>query len=210
MKSLVHYKQIAELFRYPDENLVSNTKACLLSIQNFAPELEQKLNHFLASIEKLNTKTQQEYFMKTFDVKAICYLDIGYVMFGEDYKRAQLLVNLQKEHVIADVDCGNELADHLPNVLCLLSKTKNPEFVEELGFIITQPAVRFMITKFQNIENYYKDLFEVLLTMLQNDFTGDGMKEYAFAEEKFNGKNEFLMPSPKMTICDSNCKQKRF
>jgi nitrate reductase molybdenum cofactor assembly chaperone len=210
MKSLNHYNKIADLFRYPDENLVFNTKASLNIVQEIYPEMSQKMADFLENIEKSSLKHQQEYFMKTFDVKAICYLDLGYVMFGEDYKRAQLLVNLQKEHVIAGVDCGNELADHLPNVLCLLSKTLNPEFAEELGFIITMPTVRFMLTKFQNIDNYYKYLLEVLVYMLQNDFKGEELKGFAFAEEKFNGKNEFLMPSPKMTVCNSNCKQKRF
>ncbi len=210
MKSLNHYNKIADLFRYPDENLVSNAKASLNIVQQSYPHMLEKMTAFLENIEKLNLKHQQEYFMKTFDVKAICFLDIGYMMFGEDYKRAQLLVNLQKEHAIADVDCGNELADHLPNVLCLLSKTQNTEFAEELGFIITMPTVRFMLTKFENIDNYYKDLLEVLVYMLQNDFKGDELKDFAFAEEKFNGKNEFLMPSPKMTVCNSNCKQKRF
>ncbi len=210
MKSLNHYNKIADLFRYPDENLVSNAKASLNIVQQSYSHMSEKMTAFLENIEKLNLKHQQEYFMKTFDVKAICFLDIGYMMFGEDYKRAQLLVNLQKEHAIADVDCGNELADHLPNVLCLLSKTQNTEFAEELGFIITMPTVRFMLTKFENIDNYYKDLLEVLVYMLQNDFKGDELKDFAFAEEKFNGKNEFLMPSPKMTVCNSNCKQKRF
>jgi nitrate reductase assembly molybdenum cofactor insertion protein NarJ len=210
MKSLSHYNQIADLFRYPDENFTHTAKSILESMRNLMPELSSELGDFIKAIEGSDTLSQQEYFMKTFDVNAVCYLDLGYVMFGEDYKRAQLLVNLQKEHVVANVDCGKELADHLPNVLCLLSKTKNPEFVEELGYIITMPAVRFMITKFKNSDNYYKILLEVLLQMLLNDFKGENMKEFAFAEEKFNGKNEFLMPSPKMTICNSKCKQKRF
>ena len=67
-----------------------------------------------------------------------------------------------------------------------------------------------MLTKFKNIDNYYKGLLEVLLDILQHDFQGDGLKEFAFSEESFSGKNEFLIPSPKMSICDSNCKQKRF
>lgn len=210
MNKFDHYKQLADLFRYPDDMLLERAKDFLESTQKLMPANDKKLNTFVAAIEKLSTKEQQEYFLKTFDVKAICYLDLGYVMFGEDYKRAQLLVNLQNEHKEAGVDCGNELADHLPNVLCLLAQTNNSIFAEELGFIITIPAVRFMLTKFNNIDNHYKGLLEVLLDILQHDFHGDGLNEFAFAEESFSDKNEFLIPSPKMTICDSNCKQKRF
>jgi len=209
MQNLNHYKLIADLFRYPDDNLLPRAKAVLKLVSKQYPAQSQKLAEFVAAIEDIDTKHQQEYFMKTFDVQAVCYLDIGYMMFGEDYKRAQLLVNLQKEHKVAGIDCGSELADHLPNVLSLLAQTTNQGFATELGFIITMPAVRFMLTKFKNIDNYYTGLLEVLLEILQHDFLGEGLKEYSFAEETFSGKNEFLIPSPKMTICNSNCKPKR-
>lgn len=209
MQNKNYYQIIADLFRYPEENLVPRAQEFLKVVQDQFPAQSEKMVMFVAAIEDLTTKGQQEYFMKTFDVQAVCYLDLGYVMFGEDYKRAQLLVNLQNEHKVAGVDCGSELADHLPNVLRLLATTKNQEFAEELGYIITAPAVRFMLTKFNNIDNYYKGLLEVLLKMLQQDYTGEGLDEFAFADEIFSGKNEFLMPSPKMTICDSNCKPKR-
>ncbi len=147
--------------------------------------------------------------MKTFDVQAVCYLDLGYVLFGEDYKRAQLLVNLQSEHKVAGVDCGSELGDHLPNVLMLLSKTTDPGFAEELGFIITTPAVRFMLTKFKNINNIYKDMLEVLLVFLQRDFKGEQLAEYALPEQTFEGAGDFAIPSAKSVICDTHCKKRK-
>jgi nitrate reductase assembly molybdenum cofactor insertion protein NarJ len=148
--------------------------------------------------------------LKTFDVQAICYLDIGYVLFGEDYKRAQLLVNLQNEHQKAGIDCGTELGDHLPNVLSLLSKTDDPDFAEELGFIVTTPAIRFMLIKFKDIKNnYYKVLLEVLYAFLQRDFSGENLKEYAVPEQAFNGDRDFVMPSPKSVICDTHCHKRK-
>ncbi len=204
------YQKIADLFRYPDENLTTNARS-FLELSGTIPQDEiNELQKFVTALENSTVKQQQEYYMKTFHVQAICYLDIGYMMFGEDYKRAQLLVNLQNEHKIAGVDCKNELADHLPNVLTLLSKTTNMEFSEELGFIITMPAVKFMFSRFNNTDNYYRSLFKVLLSFLNNDFTGERLMEFSFAEEKFSVKNEFLMPSPKMTVCNSNCKQKKY
>ena len=178
MQNLNHYKLIANLFRYPDEKLLPRAKTVLKLVSKEYPDQSQKLAEFVPPIEDINTNQQQEYFMKTFDVQAICHLDIGYVMFGEDYKRAQLLVNLQKEHKVAAVDCGSELADHLPNVLNLLAQTTNEGFATELGFIITMPAVRFMLTKFKNIDNYYVELLEVLSEILQRDFPGDGLQEF--------------------------------
>ncbi len=210
MRKLNHYKYIAELFRYPDDNFTAKAIDFAKNIAPDFPFVSEKLNDFVGKIENLNTKELKEYYSKTFDVQAICFLDIGYMMFGEDYKRAQLLVNLQKEHKIAGVDCGTELSDHLPNVLCLLAQTKNNDFAEELGFIIVTSSVRFMLTKFKNEHNYYKTLLEVLLDMLQHDFDGNGLSEFAFSDDSFSEKNEFLMPSPKISVCNSVCNQKRF
>ena len=161
MKSLVHYELLGSLFRYPDANFNTKLLSNLKMIEENYIEVFPEMKRFVDAIASLNTKEKQEYYLKTFDVKAICYLDIGYMMFGEDYKRAQLLVNLQNEHNEAGVDCGTELADHLPNILTLISKTKNDDFKEELGFIITMPTIKFMLTKFEAGDNHYEDIFKV-------------------------------------------------
>ena len=210
MKNLSHYKILADMFRYPDEHSVEYANKFLEMIVAELPEKAEAMQQLIDIHTQSSVREQQEYYLKTFDVQAVCYLDIGYVLFGEDYKRAQLLVNLQNEHKNAEIDCGSELGDHLPNVLTLLSKTTDPDFAEELGFIITAPAVRFMLTKFTNINsNYYKNLLEVLYEFLQRDFKGDNLLEYAVPEQAFNGDNDFVMPSPKSAICDTHCNKRK-
>jgi len=207
---LDHYIKISELFQYPGEELTQTALDFKKTVSISIPGCLEEYQIFLKAIQALNFKQQQEYYMKTFDVQAICHLDIGYLIFGEDYKRAQLLVNLQNEHLKAGIDCGSELGDHLPNVLKLLASTTDKEFLEELGFIITSPAVRFMISKFKDSDNYYKHLLEVLSAFLLQDFKGEGLAKYAFPEEALNGDNEFIMPSAKSDICQSHCKSKNF
>jgi len=210
MKSLNHYKILADMFRYPDEHSVGYSNKFLDMVVAELPEKALMMQQLIDTHNKSSIREQQEYYLKTFDVQAVCYLDIGYVLFGEDYKRAQLLVNLQSEHKQAGIDCGSELGDHLPNVLTLLSKTSDPDFAEELGFIITTPAVRFMLTKFTNItSNYYKDLLEILYEFLQRDFKGDNLLEYAVPDHAFSGDNDFVMPSPKSAICDTHCHKRK-
>lgn len=206
MKNLHHYNILADLFRYPDENFQEYLDHSLVLILTGFSEKQQEVQQIIADHKQLSLKEQQEYYLKTFDVRPVCYLDIGYVLFGEDYKRAQLLVNLQTEHKNAGVDCGSELGDHLPNVLYLLSKTTDPDFAEELGFILTMPAVKFMLTKFDKIgSNFYKALLEVLYESLKRDFKGENLQEFAVPEQAFSSKKEFLMPSPKSAICDTHC-----
>jgi nitrate reductase assembly molybdenum cofactor insertion protein NarJ len=210
MKTLHHYNTLANMFRYPDEHMAEYSKNLMEMILKVFPDKFSELKKPIENHNQLSIKEQQEYYLKTFDVQAICYLDIGYVLFGEDYKRAQLLVNLQNEHKNAGIDCGSELGDHLPNVLTLLSQTSDPDFAEELGFIVTTPAVRFMLTKFKDIQtNYYKNLLALLLEFLQRDFPGEGLHEYAVPEQAFSGDRKFVMPSPKSEICDTLCQKRK-
>ena len=209
MNTFDHYKILADIFRYPDENLGDRMQDLLSLVSEQLYEQASNVGFVLDNFNKMSIPQQQEYYMKTFNVQAVCYLDIGYVMFGEDYKRAQLLVNLQSEHRVAGVDCGNELGDYLPNVLTLLAKTTDQIFAEELGFIITTPAVRFMLTKFKGVNNIYKDMLEVLLLFLQRDFKGEQLAEYAVPEQAFKGNNEFVMPSPKSAICETHCNKRK-
>jgi len=210
MTKLYHYQVLANMFRYPEEGTMQYFSEFLEMIQVEMPEKAGDMQQAVDKHRQLSIRDQQEYYLKTFDVQPICYLDVGYVLFGEDYKRAQLLVNLQSEHKKAEVECGSELGDHLPNVLTLLSKVTDPDFAEELGFIITTPAVRFMLTKFKNIDtNYYQELLEVLLGFLQRDFKGEGLMEYAVPEQAFEGNRDFVMPSPKSAICGTNCHKRK-
>jgi nitrate reductase assembly molybdenum cofactor insertion protein NarJ len=209
MKSLNHYAIWADVFRYPEQDLSTAFTKAFNLVAAAIPEKVNDLTIVLEKVRQMTVLQQREYYMKTFDVQAVCYLDIGYVLFGEDYKRAQLLVNLQQEHKAAGVDCGLELGDHLPNILCLLSMTSNADLAEELGYIITVPAIRFMLKKFNNIENYYKELLEALLLFLQRDFRGIGLAEYAVPEHVFAGDHEFVMTSPKQQICDTLCNKRK-
>jgi hypothetical protein len=44
-------------------------------------------------------------FTRSFDVQAVTTLDLGYIVFGEDYKRGELLVNRAPEF-LADAGEG--------------------------------------------------------------------------------------------------------
>jgi len=208
--NLDHYALFADVFRYPETRLEPYTENLLNAVVKIFPDKSQEILAVFKLQTGMSIGEQQEYYLKTFDVQAVCSLDIGYLLFGEDYKRAQLLVNLQKEHQRAKVDCGGELADHLPNILALLTKAAGKDFAEELGFIILIPAIKFMLVKMKHVNNYYKIFLNVLLYFLEADFKGENMEEYAIPDQLLQESNEFLFPAPKNIICEMGCKQKSF
>ena len=146
--SFKQYALLAELFGYPEEDFRLKVREVQEYLDREYPQAGEILLPFTELISRISRTAQEELFTRTFDVQAITTMDLGYVLFGDDYKRGAILVNLNREHRDAGNDCGNELADHLPNVLRLLAKMKKPELRVELVQKIVSPALRKINNEF--------------------------------------------------------------
>ena len=168
MKDLTHYSILADIFNYPDEGYPQRVRTVRDRLTTHWPKAARELERFLELLPESNLVGMQELFIRSFDVQAVTTLDIGYVLFGDDYKRGELLSNLNREHVAAQVNCGHELADHLPNVLRLLAKLHDANLIDELVREIIAPAVNKMIEEFnvkrvQQKNDSYKKHYKTLI-----------------------------------------------
>ena len=169
MKDLTHYHTLADLFDYPDAEYPDKARTVKLVVADRYPNAAADLERFVELIPDSDVVAMQELFIRSFDVQAMTTLDIGYVLFGDDYKRGELLANLNREHRDAENDCGLELADHLPNILRLLSKLKDEDLIEELVDSVLAPALKDMIAEFsadriakknESYKKHYKTLID--------------------------------------------------
>lgn len=158
-KSLNHYIKLADLFDYPDVDYSSRIFEIEQLLNAQYPEAVKYLEPFAAYMTQADLLEQQELFIRSFDVQSVTTLDLGYVIFGDDYKRGELLVNLNREHREVGNDCGVELADHLPNVLRLLPKMQDEILCEELVVKIVAPALYRMIRGFEPEQIVLKEKF---------------------------------------------------
>lgn len=142
-----HYCHVAELFDFPGPEFAARGRALLGFLRKNYADAAVEVEHFLDAIPG-RTLDLQELHTRTFDVQSLTTLDIGYVLFGDDYKRGALLSNLNREHGRAENDCRGELADHLPNVLRLIPKLKDQDLLNELVGQILVPALMLMIREF--------------------------------------------------------------
>lgn len=188
-----HYILLSELHKYPDEGYKAKVQACQLMLEQKYPDAAAEMKPFTEYISNCTLDQQQELFTKTFDVQPICYLDLGYVIFGEDYKRGTFLVNMQKEQSLIGNDCGTELSDHIGNILTFMAKSDNTDFKTELVYRIVIPALEKMIAEFEsarvalklkvlkklhraiiqeelNQGNVYKNSFAALKMVIEKDF----------------------------------------
>jgi len=143
------YKVLSELFMYPKEGYKENVRDCMSYLEINYPDAASSFKRFSDFIESKTLFEIEEIFGITFHIQAICYLDIGYVLFGEDYSRGEFLLNMKKEQEKIKHDCGEELADNLPHVLQLMAISEDEEFVQELTARAVVPAVEKMQAEFK-------------------------------------------------------------
>lgn len=144
------YNLLANLFKYPKEGYIKQVNECGNFLEKNYPEAYADFVVFQTIINGMNLHEVEDLFSKTFHIQAICYLDLGYVLFAEDYKRGAFLVQMKNEQEKANNDCGVELADNLPNALTLIPLLEDQEFAEELVVRIYIPALRTMLKEFES------------------------------------------------------------
>jgi nitrate reductase assembly molybdenum cofactor insertion protein NarJ len=144
----MHYSLLADLFDYPKAGFPDRVRQARQHLGENYPLATPELDQFLELLPADNLLTMQELFTRSFDVQAIATLDIGYVLFGDDYKRGEMLANLNREHLAVGNDCGTELADYLPNLLRLMDSLTDEELVRDLAYAIIAPALLEMIGEF--------------------------------------------------------------
>ena len=205
-QTLEHYNLFAEVFTYPTTTYPHRVKTLQEFLDVKYSKASKELRNFTDVMINLSLSALEELYTRSFDVQAITTIDLGYVLFGEDYKRGALLVNLNREHKEAGNDCQKELSDHLPNILRLLPKMQDKLLRAELIEKILSPSLEKIICEFDpeklRVKNkvykkYHKTMIEssesygviyqyplkALYEVLRRDFNLKGSVEPAFYEQ---------------------------
>lgn len=193
MNKYNHYIAFADLLRYPAADYSERANSCLVMLEERYPEAALEIEPFVNFMLSHSQDEREELYTKTFDVQPICYLDLGYVIFGEDYKRGAFLLHMQEEQLKEGNDCGTDLSDNICNMLTLYAKSNNQDLLDELAVKILIPGVEKMIGEFKqarvdlkvkvlkklhkaiiqeelNHGNVYRNVFSALLNVLKKDF----------------------------------------
>lgn len=166
----------AHILGYPDERLKKTTAQLIKLLEQSSDSYNKNLiaaidylKIFYYYLEKTNIREQEEVYTQTFEVQSITTLDIGYILFGDDYKRAELLVHLNQEIVRYKVDTSIELADHLANILKLLHRTEDDVLKKDLIDCVAYPGLKRIIKDFDSkiIENKNKVYLKHQKTLIE-------------------------------------------
>jgi len=158
----VNYKQyelFADILAFPKNDLKNQSNEVYEYIKQFYPQFAEEFEHFKDYAQNTSTMVQGELYTRTFEVQAITTLEVGYLLFGEDYKRGALLANLNRELREYNIETDGELSDHLPYVLRLLAKIQEDDYRNELVKEIIAPAMKLIIDEFGAKKMEYKNKF---------------------------------------------------
>ena len=164
---LSHYTTLSKLFEYPDESYYSHVTKMISELAAQYPDASEELEAF-SKLLPTDIYKLQELYTKSFEVQAVTSLEIGYLLYGDDYTRGEVMVGLNQEHRAVGNELGTELSDHLSNVLRLLPKMQDETVIHDLVTMMVAPAVEVMMHEYtpKNMEakdKLYKKQYKTLI-----------------------------------------------
>lgn len=110
-------RQFAVLLSYPDQEIAVASDACLEHLQQISPDASASLQNFKLFIESNDISRIEEAFTGTFDLQSLCHPYVGFQLCGESQQRTMFMIKLRELYQRYDFIPGNELPDHLTEVL---------------------------------------------------------------------------------------------
>ena len=163
------YEILANSLEYPGEDWNTRLDRCRQWLTIQEPEVAVQFIRFRRKVQGLSIAQLQELYTRTFDLNPVCTLDIGYHLFGENYKRGELLAKLRETEAPYELGQANQLPDHLPVLLRLLAKLEDEELRLALIGEILIPALGKMLEALSQTDNPYGNLIEVINNALKNE-----------------------------------------
>ena len=162
------YEKLADLLEYPNEGWAARVE----SAHRITTDSDA-FTQFIAAIAECSLYDLQELYTRTFDLNPVCALEVGYHLFGENYKRGQFLANLRETEMPFALDQEHQLPDYLPVLLRLLTKLAEEELRASLIGECLIPALDKMIASLKEHENPYRFLLETVQAALRSESVVD-------------------------------------
>jgi nitrate reductase molybdenum cofactor assembly chaperone NarJ/NarW len=138
----------ADILDYPAPGLAEKAAECAALIGAAHSEAVALLESFRRFAEETSLGRLQEVYSGFFDLNSICHPYVGYQLFGENYKRSILLIELKKAYRAAGFEAeASEIPDRLSIVLRYVAHSEGGEEIDELLNRGILPALARMTTK---------------------------------------------------------------
>lgn len=167
--NLHRYEQLAILLDYPNERMAARLERCLSELGDCCPEAAERLAGLRGFLRDQPVGAAEELYTHTFDINPVCTLDVGYHLFGEDYRRGLFLAHLRESQEEVGLTGERELPDHLPVVLRWLARVYGTELYTDMVSECVLPALRKMDGVLAEGTNPYRGVLQAVAVVLEQD-----------------------------------------
>ncbi len=166
---------LARLLEYPAEGYSELAERAAGVARHTDPEAADYLRTFCSAIRGLSMERLQELFIQTFDLNPMCVLEVGWQLFGDEYKRGEFLVKMRGELRKHDLPESGELPDHLTHVLPLLARM-DPEEAAQFASLFVLPALEKMLAALNGKQNPFENVLLAVRAWLRGRYVTAGQE----------------------------------
>ncbi len=140
-------QDLAYIFSYPQHEYRKRVERVMAACGD-ETDLARIWRPFAEYVQEQKFTGIEEAFTRTFDLRPSTCLEIGWHLYGEDYKRGQFLVKMRQTLAEYHIPESVELPDHLSHCLLLLAELPEAEadlFLQDY----LKPALSKILTGFE-------------------------------------------------------------
>lgn len=157
-RDVVLLRLLADVLEYPTKHWNTRfeelNELCLVTDRSNS----EFYSAFYSLVRETSLLELQELYTRTFDLSPVCALEVGYHLFGEDYKRGAFLAQLRETENPYELGQEHQLPDFLPILLRLLGQMEDAELRASLIGYCLLPALAKMSEQLRKKKNRYGNL----------------------------------------------------
>lgn len=166
-------RHFAVLLSYPSERIAEQAASCLTRLRDINPGAALSLERFLGFVEANDICRIEEAFTGTFDLQSLCHPYVGYQLCGESQQRTMFMIKLQEIYRQHEFIPGNELPDHMAEVLRFVGSIADQECRLEIIRDGLLPALNKISQGIASDDHPYMALLDALQGFLRETGGGD-------------------------------------
>lgn len=166
-------RDFAVLLSYPDAQVKEQAAVCAAHMKEISSEAATSLQSFLDFIETNDICRIEEAFTGTFDLQSLCHPYVGYQLCGESQQRTMFMLKLRELYQQYDFISGNELPDHLAEVLRFVGSITDQDCRLEIIQDGILPALEKITQGIESDDHPYVALLNALQSFLSETATPD-------------------------------------
>lgn len=159
--------RLGAILAYPREGYRTSVDECRQLLAGGDPEAAAAIDSFCEAIANLDETELEELYTRSFDLNPVCTLEVGWHIYGEQYRRGRFLVQARELLSHVGIDEQGELPDHLMSLLPAVARLE-PDHAATFAGTYLVPAVNKMLAGLADKANPYEQVLSATQQILQS------------------------------------------